>query len=81
VANVFWTGQAERDLMGLPENAAAALIAKVENVRRYPEMYPRMTGSQWAGCRKVFVEPHWVLIYRVMPNQDVVVMYARDTRR
>lgn len=81
MAEVFWTGQAEQDLLNLPGKAAAAVLEKIENVRRYPEMYARMEGPEWEGCRKIFVEPHWILVYKVPADGDAVVMYVRDARR
>lgn len=77
---IFWTGQAEQDILALPPKAADSVLAKIDNLRRYPEMYSRMEGERWKGCRKIFVEPHWIVVYKVLDDRDAVVMYVRDSR-
>lgn len=80
---ILWTERALRYLKDeVRSNAKVrALVAAVDNLEHYPEMYPIARSRNFVGCRVISTVKPFAVVYRVTKSGAVEVLEIVDGRR
>lgn len=82
---VKFTGQFKRDLklakkQGKDINKLFEIIGIIAEGKKLDEKYrDHNLSGDYAGCRECHVEPDWLLVYEVMDNVLVLMIYRVGT--
>lgn len=82
---VKFTGQFKRDLklakkQGKDINKLFEIIGIIAEGKKLDEKYrDHNLSGDYAGCRECHVEPDWLLVYEVMDNILVLMIYRVGT--
>lgn len=82
---VKFTGQFKRDLklarkQGRDINKLFDVISTIAEGKKLDEKYrDHNLSGDYAGCRECHVEPDWLLVYEIMGNVLVLMLYRVGT--
>jgi plasmid stabilization system protein ParE len=65
MAEIVWSAEVLDALADLPDPDQIAVLVQIQNLRRFPTMYPESRDPRLVGHRRMVVKGRWAVYYRL----------------